>query len=138
MNNNNNSEPRILVTDLDFHRLSALVSQVEGPFAEALEEELSRANVIAQKEIPKSVVTMNSRVQFLDEVTGQESEMTLVYPQDAKLEEGRLSILAPVGIALLGLSVGQEINWKLPNGQSKKLKVQAVTYQPEASGNFEL
>ncbi|WP_347356743.1 nucleoside diphosphate kinase regulator [Bdellovibrio sp.] len=133
-----NTEPRIFITDQDFHRLSALVSQVEGPFAEALEEELGRANVIAQKEIPKDVVTMNSRVQFLDEVTGQESEMTLVYPQDANLESGRLSILAPVGIALLGLSVGQEINWKLPNGQTKKLKVKAVVYQPESSGQFEL
>lgn len=132
------TEPRIFITDQDFHRLSALVSQVDGPFAEALEEELGRANVIAQSEIPKDVVTMNSRVRFLDESTGQESEMTLVYPQEAKLEEGRLSILAPVGIALLGLSVGQEINWKLPNGQSKILKVKAVTFQPEAAGNFEM
>lgn len=130
--------PRILITDQDYHRLSALVSQVEGPMAEALEEELSRANVISQSEIPKDVVTMNSRVQFVDEATGQASEMTLVYPQEAKLEEGRLSILAPVGIALLGLSVGQEIDWKMPNGQNKKLKVQAVTYQPEASGDLNL
>ncbi|WII72123.1 nucleoside diphosphate kinase regulator [Bdellovibrio sp. 22V] len=131
-------QPRILVTDQDFHRLTALVSQVEGRWAEALEEELGRANVISQKEIPTNVVTMNSRVKFLDESTGQESEMTLVYPQDAKLEEGRISILAPVGIALLGLSSGQSIDWKLPNGSIKKLKVQDVVFQPEAEGRFDL
>ncbi|WP_374077088.1 nucleoside diphosphate kinase regulator [Bdellovibrio bacteriovorus] len=133
-----NTENRIFITDQDYHRLTALVSQVEGQWAEALEEELSRANVISQKEIPHDVVTMNSRVKFLDESTGSESEMTLVYPQDAKLEAGRISILAPVGIALLGLSAGQSIDWKMPNGATKKLKVQEVIYQPEASGQFEL
>lgn len=133
-----NTENRIFITDQDYHRLTALVSQVEGQWAEALEEELSRANVISQKEISRDVVTMNSRVKFLDESTGSESEMTLVYPQDAKLEEGRISVLAPVGIALLGLSAGQSIDWKMPNGATKKLKVQQVVYQPEASGQFEL
>lgn len=134
MNTNN----RILVTDQDFHRLSALVSQVDGQWAEALEEELSRANVISQREIPNDVVTMNSRVRFIDETSGQESEITLVFPQDANLSEGRISILAPVGIALLGLSVGQAIDWKMPSGVVKKLKVQGVTFQPESSGQWEL
>lgn len=134
MNTNN----RILVTDQDFHRLSALVSQVDGQWAEALEEELSRANVISQREIPNDVVTMNSRVRFIDETSGQESEITLVFPQDANLSEGRISILAPVGIALLGLSVGQTIDWKMPSGVVKKLKVQGVIFQPESSGQWEL
>lgn len=133
-----NTENRIFITDQDYHRLMTLVSQAEGPWAEALEEELGRANVISQKEIPNSIVTMNSKVKFLDESTGSESEVTLVYPRDAKLEEGRISILAPVGIALLGLSVGQSIDWKMPNGATKKLKVQAVVYQPEAAGQYEL
>lgn len=133
-----NTDNRILITDQDFHRLSALVSQVEGRWAEALEEELSRANVISQKEIPNNVVTMNSRVQFFDETTGQASEVTLVYPQDANLSEGRISILAPVGIALLGLSVGQSIDWTMPNGIVKKLKVQGVSFQPESAGKWEL
>lgn len=133
-----NTEPRIFITDQDYHRLTALVSQVEGQWAEVLEEELGRAHVISQKEISKDVVTMNSRVKFLDEATGQESEMTLVYPQDAKLEAGRISILAPVGIALLGLTAGQSIDWKMPNGVIKKLQVKEVIYQPEASGQWEL
>lgn len=131
-------QPRIFVTDQDFHRLSALVSQTEGPLVEALEEELSRAHVISQKDIPADVVTMNSRVRFIDEVTGQESEMTLVYPQDAQLSEGRISILAPVGVALLGLSKGQSIDWKLPSGSSRKLKVKDVVFQPEAEKRFDL
>lgn len=133
-----NTENRIFITDQDYHRLMTLVSQAEGPWAEALEEELGRANVISQKEIPNTIVTMNSKVKFVDESTGSESEVTLVYPRDAKLEEGRISILAPVGIALLGLSVGQSIDWKMPNGATKKLKVQAVVYQPEAAGQYEL
>ena len=132
------AENRIFITDQDYHRLSALVSQVDSEWAELLEEEIGRANVIAQKDISREVVTMNSKIKFIDEVSNAESEMTLVYPQDANLEGGKISILAPVGIALLGLSVGQSINWKMPNGSMKKLKVKEVIYQPEASGQFEL
>lgn len=131
-------QPRIFITDQDYHRLTALVGQAEGPLVEALDEELSRAHVMSQKEIPKNVVTMNSRIQFVDEATGQKNEMTLVYPQDANVDQNKLSILAPIGMALLGLTVGQEIDWKLPNGQKKRLKVEAITYQPEADGQFEL
>lgn len=132
------TENRIFITDQDYHRLSALVSQVDSEWAELLEEEIGRANVIAQKDISKEVVTMNSKIKFIDETSNAETEMTLVYPQDANLEGGKISILAPVGIALLGLSVGQSINWKMPNGSVKKLKVKEVIYQPEASGQFEL
>ncbi|MDG0816071.1 nucleoside diphosphate kinase regulator [Bdellovibrio svalbardensis] len=132
------SQSRIFVTDLDYQRLSSLAAQTESDTGLALEEELSRANVIAQKDIPANVVTMNSRVRFVDEVTGQEQEMTLVYPKDANLEKGQISILAPIGVALLGLSVGQSIDWKLPNGAVKKLKVKEVLFQPESQGNFDL
>lgn len=133
-----NTENSIFVTDQDYHRLSALVAQGAGPFFEALEEELERAHIVPQKEINKDVVTMNSRVKFVDILTGQESEITLVYPQDADLENGRISILAPVGMALLGLSVGQSIDWKMPNGATKNLKISEVLYQPEAEGRWDL
>lgn len=132
------SQPRIFVTDLDYQRLSSLAAQTESDAGLALEEELGRANVIAQKEIPPTIVTMNSRVRFVDELTGNEQEMTLVYPKDANLEAGKISILAPIGVALLGLSVGQSIDWKLPNGTIKKLTVKEVSFQPEAEGHFEL
>lgn len=133
-----NTDNAIFVTDQDFHRLSALVAQATGPWAEALDEELGRAHVISQKDIPNNVVTMNSKVVFYDDASGKESEVTLVYPSDADLAAGRISILAPVGIALLGLRVGQSIDWKMPNGSVKKLKVQSVIFQPEASGQWEL
>ncbi|MNJ93390.1 Regulator of nucleoside diphosphate kinase [compost metagenome] len=133
-----NNLPGIFITDQDFHRLSALVEQIEGATATALDEELSRANVIAQKEIPPDIVTMNSRLKFVDEVSGQESEMTLVYPQEANLAEGRISILAPVGVALLGLKAGQSIDWQLPSGGKKRIKVQQIVFQPEAEGKWEL
>lgn len=134
----NTTTPRILITDQDFQRLSALVSITDDERSDMLDEELSRANIIAQADVPSSVVTMNSKVKFLDQSNGQTSEMTLVYPQDANLDEGRISIFAPVGIALLGLSVGQAIDWKMPNGQIKKLQVEQVVFQPEAAGQWEL
>ncbi|NUN05220.1 MAG: nucleoside diphosphate kinase regulator [Bdellovibrio sp.] len=133
-----NTGNRIFITDQDYHRLMTLVGQHESAMAGALEEELSRAHVIAQTEIPRDVVTMNSKVKFSDDSTSQESEITLVYPQDANLEQGRVSILAPVGIALLGLSVGQSIDWKMPNGTVKKLRVKDVIFQPEAAGQYTL
>lgn len=132
------TQPRIFITDQDYHRLEALVSQLDTEAALTLEDELSRAHITPQREIPSDVVTMNSRVRFVDDVSGQEQEMTLVYPKDANLEEGRISILAPVGVALLGLSVGQSIEWRLPNGTSRRLRVKEVVFQPEAEGNFEL
>jgi regulator of nucleoside diphosphate kinase len=133
-----NTQPRIFVTDQDYHRLSALVSQHDSAAALQLEEELGRANIVPQKEIPASVVTMNSRLRYRDDVTGTEHEAALVYPQDANLDKGAISVLAPVGAALLGLSVGSSIDWKMPNGVTKKITVTAVVFQPEAEGQFNL
>jgi regulator of nucleoside diphosphate kinase len=77
---------------------------------------------------------MHSTVQFVEEDTGKTHEMTLVYPQDIDGTPGKVSILAPVGSALLGLSEGQEIEWSRPGGGVIRLRVERVTYQPEASG----
>lgn len=103
-----------------------------------LEEELGRAVVVPPEKIPANVVTMNSKVRFRNEVTGEESEVTLVYPQEANVNEGKVSVLAPVGSALLGLSVGETIDWEMPNGKVRRFKIVAVLYQPEAAGNFDL
>jgi regulator of nucleoside diphosphate kinase len=78
---------------------------------------------------------MNSRVRFVDEGSGVESEITLVFPGQADVESNRISVLAPVGSALLGLSVGDTIDWPLPTGRSRRLRVVAITYQPEAAGD---
>jgi regulator of nucleoside diphosphate kinase len=132
----------IVVTESDLTRLRQLiVGQTSGRNArecEALETELRDADVLFPGEIPSDVVTMNSRARFLDEGTGEELEMTLVYPRDANLASGRISVLAPVGAALLGLSVGQSIEWPMPHGGTRRLKVSAILFQPEAAGKLPL
>jgi regulator of nucleoside diphosphate kinase len=133
---------KILIGERDLARLKALLdSHSDGRDSEAfdaLDAELSRAEVVPSSEIPSYVVTMNSHVVFEDEETKTRREITLVYPKEADASQGKISILAPVGSALLGLSVGQAIRWPLPGGKSKQYKIVAVTFQPEASGNFEL
>lgn len=134
-----NSSPSITVTRPDLQRLEQLLDSLDefGPGAQALQTELDRAEVVGQLQIPDSVVTMNSRVHCREEVSGKDYHLTLVYPQDAG-GEGTVSILAPVGSALLGLSVGQHIDWPAPGGKQLKLNLLAVEYQPEASGDYSL
>ena len=79
---------------------------------------------------------MNSRVRFGDADTGEEFEASLVYPADANVDQWRISVLAPIGAALLGLSIGQFIDWPMPGGAVKRLRVISVLYQPEAAGEF--
>ncbi|QRK08670.1 nucleoside diphosphate kinase regulator [Archangium violaceum] len=129
-------EPRIVVTSTDMERLRTLIDTTAGDKAETLDAELLRAEVVDPTQIPPDVVTMNSRVVYQDEDSGETREVTLSYPQDASLEHGRVSVLAPVGAALLGLSVGQEIEWELPGGKHKRLRIVSVTYQPQAAGHF--
>lgn len=128
----------IYITDQDFQRLTSLISQMPSELTETLEQELGRAHILPQTEIPQNIVTMNSLIKFVDSNNHQESTLTLVYPQEANLAENKVSVLAPVGIALLGLSVGQSIDWKTPHGKTKNLRVTEVLYQPEASGHFNL
>ena len=124
--------PAITVSRLDVARLEALLATAHGEVAEGLEEELLRATVVAPEAMPADVVTMNSRIRCREQGRGREMCLTLVYPQDSGPE--RVSILAPVGAALLGMSVGQSIDWPAPNGKTLKLEILAVEYQPEANG----
>ncbi len=128
-------EPRIVVTSTDMERLRTLIDTTAGDKADALDAELLRAEVVEPTQVPPDVVTMNSRVVYRDEETGETREVTLSYPKDASMEQGRVSVLAPVGAALLGLSVGQEIEWQLPGGKHKRLSIRSVTYQPQAAGH---
>lgn len=132
------TEESILITEQDFERLALLVQHSDGPNADALDEELGRAQVVPQKEIPTDVVTMNSIVTFSSLDSAKETEIKLVYPKDADVTKGHVSVLAPVGIALIGLRIGQSIDWPMPNGQSRQLKVTGIKYQPEAQGDWEL
>jgi len=130
--------PSIIITRPDLQRLESLLDGlVEFDAAsEALEKELARAKVVALNKVPAGVVTMNSRVHCRDENSGKEYHLTLVYPEDAG-GEGTVSILAPVGSALLGLSVGQYIDWLAPGGKALRLILLAVEYQPEAAGVYQ-
>jgi regulator of nucleoside diphosphate kinase len=133
-------ERGIMVTTQDLEKLHALiegVSDANAEAAEALESELSRARVVEPDEAPPDLVTMNSRVRFRDQTTGKEREATLVFPHQASAAEGRISIFAPIGAALIGLRVGDTIEWPLPNGRATTLEIVAVLYQPEASGEPE-
>jgi regulator of nucleoside diphosphate kinase len=117
------SEDLIVSVD-DYIRLRELVAD------HALAEELELAIVVPSDRIPKNVVTMNSRLIYADESTGQTREVELVYPSEADPVVGRISVLAPVGCALLGLSAGQSIDWNLPSGQVHRLRVERILSQP--------
>lgn len=131
------SAPSITITRLDLQRLEHLLDSLDdfGPGAVALQAELDRAEVVGHDEVPAGVVTMNSRVHCREESSGKDYHLKLVYPQDAG-GDGTVSILAPVGSALLGLSVGQHIDWTSPTGKVLKLTLLAVEYQPEAAGEY--
>ena len=117
---------RIILTEDDFTRLRQLASHPQ------LASELDVADVVEATTVPADVVTMNSRVLFEDETRGERREVTIVFPQDADTTRGHVSVLAPVGTALLGLAAGQAIVWPFPDGTSRSLRVLRVVYQPEA------
>ena len=101
-----------------------------------LEAELDRADVVAPQEIPPTVVTMNSTVKFRVQSSQEEFQLTLVYPKDVDQSGGTISVLAPVGSALLGLSQGDEIEWPKPGGGKIKVRIEEILYQPERAGEF--
>lgn len=133
--------PPITVTSRDLARLEQLLDAPalrQLPAALALGEELGRANVVAPDQVPDGVVTMNSTLTCVDELSDQQHQLTLVYPQDADPDAGKVSVLAPVGSALLGLSVGDRIDWLAAGARKLRLRVQAIHYQPEAAGHLHL
>ncbi|MES2819111.1 MAG: nucleoside diphosphate kinase regulator [Pseudomonadota bacterium] len=130
-----NSSPPITITRLDLQRLELLLDGLDSAASEALAHELARAQVVGHDEVPSGVVTMNSRVHCREDGSGKDYHLTLVYPQDAG-PAGTVSVLAPVGSALLGLTVGQHIDWPGPGGKLIKLTLLAVEYQPEAAGEY--
>lgn len=129
----------LIISVRDARRLDALLESPLGqasPVAALLESELLRAELREPDRIPPDVVTMNSEVVCVDDTTGVQRILSLVYPKDGG-REGSVSVLAPVGAALLGLSTGQSIDWPMPGGRQARLRVSEVRYQPEASGLLE-
>lgn len=134
--------PDIVVTRADFERLLSVLDEhadnADQRAVETLDRELARASVVPPSEMPPNVVTMNSRVRYFDRDMGESRTVTLVYPAYADSEAGRLSVLAPVGCALLGLTVGQMIKWSLPDGRVRSFDLAEILYQPEAAGDAQL
>ena len=130
--------PPIIMSSLDQARLERLLESDayrQLPGIDALRSEMDRATVVKPVEVPADVVTMNSTIRFVDDANGAEFEFTLVYPADAGKPD-TISVLAPVGSALLGLSVGQSIAWQVPGGRELDLRVLEVVRQPEAMGEY--
>ncbi|MFC0179730.1 nucleoside diphosphate kinase regulator [Thorsellia kenyensis] len=133
------NKPQIIINELDAERLDDILSQPQfanTAVASALNEELDRADIVQPKYVPDDIVSMNSQVTFIDLNSNEELTRTLVYPANAKDSSVHISIMAPIGAALLGLRVGDEITWALPNGVETKIKVKALLYQPESAGDL--
>jgi regulator of nucleoside diphosphate kinase len=132
----------IHVTESDMHRLRDLISSAHSgdnrdrPYLSALASELDQAVVLSPDEIAPDVVTMNSRVRLRD---GRRTWiMTLVFPELAEPDEGNISVLAPLGAAILGCGVGQRVTFRVPDGETRSCDILAVLYQPEAAGDRHL
>jgi regulator of nucleoside diphosphate kinase len=131
--------PPIVVSSRDFERIDALLDEParrDFPGAAALRGELSRAQIVEPDRIPGDVVTMNSTARVVDESSGEEYRLTLVYPRDVDGDPGKVSVLAPVGSAIHGLRVGQSIRWPMPGGSERVLRIAEILHQPEASGQL--
>jgi regulator of nucleoside diphosphate kinase len=129
---------RIIVTSRDYERLQATLDSLPAstfPGKAALQAELERAEIVDPEAVPPQVVTMNSTVRFTMPESGKEFSLKLVYPRDAGQADS-ISVLAPVGTALLGLSAGDELEWPTPGGGSTTVHVEEVLYQPERSGEM--
>ncbi len=134
-----NTRPPIVISSLDADRLDALLeglSTAEFPGKAELETELSRANIVEPQEVPPTVVSMNSTVRFVVESTGEAFNLTLVYPKNMDSSGSKISILAPVGSALLGLTQGDQIAWPKPGGGQLRVRIEEILYQPERSGDY--
>jgi len=137
------AERKIFITEFDKSRLEALI-EVAGEFGdrdrqdlESLAEELDQAEIVSPKKIPPGVVTMNSKVALRDIDTQEQMTYIVVFPKDADIDRGTVSVLAPVGTAILGYAKGDVIKWPVPSGL-RRISIVDVLYQPEASGDCHL
>jgi regulator of nucleoside diphosphate kinase len=134
---------RIYITEFDLRRLRGLIKYAEelwdkrvAEYLEELGEELDRAEVVKPEEIPTDVITMNSIFRLTDLDSGDNVVYTLVFPAKADSNNGKISILAPIGTAVLGYRAGDTVEWKVPAGL-KRFRVDKIMYQPEAAGEYQ-
>jgi regulator of nucleoside diphosphate kinase len=129
------NKPAICITASDAQRLYPLVESRKSARDDlrALLVELKLARVVPSREVPPDVITMNSKARLRDLGTGEELVYTLAFPQNAAVEHGRISVLAPLGTAMLGRRAGEEFEWEVPDGPVR-LRIEEVLYQPESAG----
>lgn len=133
----------IFITNKDIARLRSLIKSTVSTTQNAkrdiekLKEELDRAKIVDTQNISQKVITMNSIVLLLDLDSEKEYTWRLVYPKDENIDQGRISVLAPLGTAILGYCEGDVFEWDVPSG-TRRFKVMKVIYQPEASGDSNL
>ena len=132
----------IHITSLDKQLLEDLLAEVavsdsraQGEL-HALREELKRAVIVAPADVPGDVITMNSQAELLDLANGEKISFTLVFPSEANIDDGKISVLAPIGAGMLGYRVGDEFEWSVPAGL-RRMRVTGVDYQPEAAGDYQ-
>jgi regulator of nucleoside diphosphate kinase len=133
----------IYITELDYNRLSGLIDRTrernaaDREYLNKLEAELERAEIVEPKAIPADVITMRSKVRLKDLVSGESATYSLVFPTEANFADGKISVLAPIGTAILGYRRGDTIEWPVPSGL-RRLKVEEILYQPESAGDRHL
>jgi regulator of nucleoside diphosphate kinase len=134
---------KIHITDYDMRRLRKLLegaqmwNRKDREYLDHLEEELDQAVIVPAKKVPEDVVTMNSQMRVKDMDSDSEMLIQLVFPSEADYDQGKISILAPIGTALIGYRSGDTVEWKVPAG-IRRLRIEEITYQPEAAGDRHL
>lgn len=134
-------QEKLVLPDYDVERLKQLLGsdandrEHDGPLLKKLSTEIDRAIVVPSREVPADVVTMNSRVRITDMEDGEQSVYTLVFPQDADIESNKLSVLAPLGMALAGRRAGSTVEWETPGGKAR-FRIEKIEHQPESAGIY--
>lgn len=137
------NDQTLYITKPDHDRLknylssSGAVNSRDRANLQMLDAELSKARIVDPRKVPPGVVTMNSRVRVKDIDTKEEVLVTLVFPDDADMDNGKLSVLSPIGTAILGYSLGDVVEWKVPS-RMRRILIKEVCYQPEAAGIYDL
>jgi regulator of nucleoside diphosphate kinase len=134
------NQPSIFITTKDAEKLRKLIPEAYhseycgSDYLKELAEEMEKASVVNPDQIPSGVITLNSTARLVDQETNEEMVYTLVFPEDADISQGKISVLAPIGTAMLGYKTGDTFEWETPGGK-RILRVQEILYQPEASGD---
>lgn len=135
-------KPSLFITQADADKIQSLLWNASATlyrgssYLRKLKEELDRATIVEPREIPPDVITINSTAVLVDVAAGEEMKYTLVFPENANVDEGKISVLAPIGTAMLGYRVGDTFTWETPDG-IRTIRVEKIIYQPEAAGDYE-